>query len=103
MKFTAFQKNLGRTVIYAFEIEKSEIESVQWTSPDEAFFKACSKGSVSKQILGISILAKKIEEASERPLSSKDWLKKIISSDPDESERSEEHTSQAEDSQPPIA
>jgi hypothetical protein len=62
MKFEAFDKDSGQTKVYAVEISREEIESVTWNSADQKFFERCSRGTVSQQLLGISILAKRIEE-----------------------------------------
>lgn len=64
MKFHAFEKDHGETKVYAFEVTKNEILGCKWTDVDQKFFQNCAKGPVSRQILGISILAKRIEEES---------------------------------------
>lgn len=59
----AFDKdNDPNTKVYAVEISRKEIESVPWTEEDQKFFDSCRKGPVSRKILGISILAKRIED-----------------------------------------
>lgn len=85
MKIHAFDKDLGNTKVYAFEVAKVEIQKVSWTSGDQKFFEACSRGSVSRQLLGLSILAKRVEDsADQQPLK---W-KPTLFSDPDGSGRS---------------
>jgi hypothetical protein len=65
MIFHSFQKNQGRTIIYAIEIDRAEIERTPFTVVDQDFFKACSEGKISKKVLGLSILARKIEDSRE--------------------------------------
>ena len=62
MIIRAFDKDRGKTKIYAFEVSREEIESCPFTEKDQLFFKACAEGSPSKQLLGLSLLARKIED-----------------------------------------
>lgn len=62
MKLNAFDKG-GTVKIYAFEISKAEIESIKWNELDQRFFESCSRGTVSRQLLGLSILAKRLEDS----------------------------------------
>lgn len=60
----AFDKDQGATKIYAFEVSRKEIESCSFNEKDQEFFQLCANGSPSKQLLGLSLLAKKIEEVA---------------------------------------
>lgn len=62
MKFQAFDKDGGEVKVYAVEISRKEILAVSFTEEDQKLFTSCSQGPVSRQLLGISILAKKIED-----------------------------------------
>ncbi len=62
MIFRSFSKDEEKIRIYAIEISREEIERTPFTEIDQKFFQSCSSGPVSRQILGISILAKKIED-----------------------------------------
>lgn len=88
MRFEAFDKDEGETKVYAFEISRKEIEAVKWTSQDQKLFEVFSRASISKKILGLSILAKRIEDVdSEAHLKNLNPKWKPIS-DPGESGRS---------------
>jgi len=62
MIFRALIKDEGKTRVYAVEISQEEIESTPFTEVDQKFFESCRDGPVSRQVLGISILLRKIED-----------------------------------------
>jgi hypothetical protein len=92
MRFLSFEKNEGKTMVYAVEIDRAEIERTPFDENDQAFFKSCAAGSVSKKVLGISILAKKIETHREEPEDLKTRYNFKIIEDPSELEPKLEHT-----------